>query len=106
MSNYLGEPGEKTFSTTPSEKSTNVTSWKLDAPVKARALRVESANPFPALRPPRELAARVSSLPYDVMNHRAGLGNGPQDMGDAVLRGKIIFGFVDSIAPLSLKLYC
>lgn len=36
---------EKTFSTTPSEKSTNVTSWKLDAPVKARALRVESANP-------------------------------------------------------------
>ena len=36
---------EKTFSTTPSEKSTNVTSWKLDATVKARALRVESANP-------------------------------------------------------------
>ena len=36
---------EKTFSTTPSEKSTSVTSWKLDAPVKARALRVESANP-------------------------------------------------------------
>ncbi len=27
------------------KKSTNVTSWKLDAPVKARALRVESANP-------------------------------------------------------------
>ncbi len=36
---------EKTFSTTPSEKSTNVTSWELDAPVKARALRVESSNP-------------------------------------------------------------
>ena len=36
---------EKTCSTTPSEKSTNVTSWKLDAPVKARGLRVESANP-------------------------------------------------------------
>lgn len=36
---------EKTFTTTPSEKSTNVTTWKLDAPVKARALRVESTNP-------------------------------------------------------------
>ncbi len=36
---------EKTFSTTPSEKSTNITSWELDAPVKARALRVESSNP-------------------------------------------------------------
>ncbi|WP_455564056.1 discoidin domain-containing protein, partial [Akkermansia massiliensis] len=36
---------EKTFNTTPSEKSTNVTTWKLDAPVKARALRVESTDP-------------------------------------------------------------
>lgn len=36
---------EKNFTTTPSEKSTNVTIWKLDAPVKARALRVESTNP-------------------------------------------------------------
>ena len=36
---------EKTFTTTPSEKSTNVTTWKLDTPVKARALRVESTNP-------------------------------------------------------------
>lgn len=36
---------EKTFTTAPSEKSTNVTTWKLDAPVKARALRVESTDP-------------------------------------------------------------
>ena len=36
---------EKTFTTTPSEKSTNVTTWKLDAPVKARALRIETTNP-------------------------------------------------------------
>lgn len=36
---------EKTFNTTPSEKSTNVTTWKLEAPVKARALRVESTDP-------------------------------------------------------------
>lgn len=36
---------EKTFTTTPAEKSTNVTTWKLDAPVKARALRVESTDP-------------------------------------------------------------
>lgn len=36
---------ERTFHTTPSEKSTNVTTWKLDAPAKARALRVESADP-------------------------------------------------------------
>lgn len=36
---------EKTFTTAPSEKSTNVTAWKLDAPVKARALRVESTAP-------------------------------------------------------------
>lgn len=36
---------EKTFTTTPSEKSTNVTAWKLDAPVKARALRIETTNP-------------------------------------------------------------
>ncbi len=27
-------------------------------------------RPFAAVRPPKELAARVSSLPYDVMNHR------------------------------------
>lgn len=27
-------------------------------------------HPFPALRPPQELVARVSSLPYDVMNHK------------------------------------
>ncbi len=26
-------------------------------------------HPFPALRPPQELARQVSSLPYDVMNH-------------------------------------
>lgn len=31
---------------------------------------MSTLHPFPALRPPRELAARVSSLPYDVMNHR------------------------------------
>ncbi len=29
-----------------------------------------TVRPFPALRPPAELAAQVSSLPYDVMNHR------------------------------------
>ncbi len=27
-------------------------------------------HPFPALRPPQELVAHVSSLPYDVMNHK------------------------------------
>ncbi len=31
---------------------------------------MSTLHPFPALRPPRELAVRVSSLPYDVMNHR------------------------------------
>ena len=36
---------EKTFTTTPSEKSTNISTWKLDSPVKARALRIESTNP-------------------------------------------------------------
>lgn len=36
---------EKTFTATPGEKSTNISIWKLDAPVKARALRVESTSP-------------------------------------------------------------
>ena len=36
---------EKTFNTTPSQKSTNVTTWKLDAPVKTRALRIETTDP-------------------------------------------------------------
>ena len=31
---------------------------------------MSTLHPFPALRPPRDMAARVSSLPYDVMNHR------------------------------------
>lgn len=31
---------------------------------------MSTLHPFPALRPPRALAAQVSSLPYDVMNHR------------------------------------
>lgn len=35
---------EKIFTTTPGEKPTNVSTWKLDAPVKARALRVESTT--------------------------------------------------------------
>lgn len=30
---------------------------------------MSTLRPFPALRPPRALAQRVSSLPYDVMNH-------------------------------------
>lgn len=31
---------------------------------------MSTLHPFPALRPPQALAARVSSLPYDVMNNR------------------------------------
>lgn len=31
---------------------------------------MSTLHPFPALRPPQELAAQVSSLPYDVMSHR------------------------------------
>ena len=31
---------------------------------------MSTLHPFPALRPPRDMAARVSSLPYDVMNHQ------------------------------------
>lgn len=31
---------------------------------------MSTLRPFPALRPPQALAARVSSLPYDVMNHQ------------------------------------
>ena len=41
----LSAKKEAVFRTTPSEKSTNVTTWKLEAPVKARALRVESTDP-------------------------------------------------------------
>lgn len=36
---------EKLFSTFPSDKSTNVTIWKLESPLKARALRIEPASP-------------------------------------------------------------
>jgi len=36
---------EKSFTIIPSGKSTNVTSWELDTPVKARALRVKAADP-------------------------------------------------------------
>ena len=36
---------EKTFTTTPSEKSTNISTWKLNSAVKARALRIESTSP-------------------------------------------------------------
>lgn len=36
---------EKSFTIIPSAKSTNVTSWELDTPVKARALLVKAANP-------------------------------------------------------------
>ncbi len=36
---------EKSFTIIPTGKSTNVTSWKLDTPVKARALRVKAVNP-------------------------------------------------------------